>query len=695
MAYYNTTVFDLPASSTVVLSNITDLPNDTYVASSSLYTDNFVILDSVKTPFNVGSTSVAGAIISNVSVNSVYSPFENVTLNVSVQSFPGIECNGYNITIPEFGYTKFINFSGVADYTLMLPTLQPGDYSATILLGNDSETFDSEMVPFTVEASGVGVLDFNNTSMLCQVNDTVNYPMIVTDFNQSFIDANVSLEVTAPNGSRQYYDVYPQESSQGSMPIYYANFTPASEGTYVIQGVASKPGYVFYDDSTYLVTGNMSALNVSITGFNNTYVANITANGVPTACSVVVDDHVTNQTLNMTTSDGIVVFQSSGDFNLTASKMMYQLGYGEYVTPIALFNATLQSNLTVQFDASQSQAPDGSIQAYTWDFGDSTNTTVYQPIVDHTYTSPENYMVTLQITDDKGLSNITIATLNMPIPLSASFTSNVTNSAAPLTVQFNDTSTGSPTSWQWNFGDNSTNSTTENPVYTYNTPGLYNVILTVTNNSGATSSTSQHIDVSSPSPSVSPSPSPSLSPSPNPSPSPVPRSFTLNLNPGWNLVSLPIENSSLWAGNISASNVDKVAYYNGSAQLFSTFLVGLSHTDKNFPIVPDTGYFVNCTNSMSLSMSLTLYGTLVDSPRTLSLYPGWNMIGWSSSSNMTAQGFGGLSGNITKIAGYNSQTELYTTYLVGLSHADRDFNMTSGNGYFVYSNATSIVSVNI
>jgi hypothetical protein len=94
-------------------------------------------------------------------------------------------------------------------------------------------------------------------------------------------------------------------------------------------------------------------------------------------------------------------------------------------------------------------------------------------------------------------------------------------------------------------------------------------------------------------------------------------------------------------------------------------------------------------------MGLTFFGTLVDSPRTLYLYPGWNMVGWSSSSNMTAQVFGGLSGNITKIAGYNSQTDLYTTYLVGLSHADRDFNLSRGNGYFVYSNATSIVSVHI
>jgi peptide/nickel transport system substrate-binding protein len=195
-----------------------------------------------------------------------------------------------------------------------------------------------------------------------------------------------------------------------------------------------------------------------------------------------------------------------------------------------------------------------------------------------------------------------------------------------------------------------------------------------------------------PMPSPSPSPSPTVSPSPSPSPSPVPDSFTMDLNPGWNLISTPIENSSLWAGNISASGVDKVAYYNGSSQLFSTFLVGLSHANKNFPITPDTGYFVNCTNSI---LSLTVYGTMVDSPRTLYLYPGWNMVGWSSSSNMTAQDFGGLSGNITKIAGYNSQTGLYTTYLVGLSHSNRDFNMTRGNGYFVYSNATSLVSVNI
>ena len=125
--------------------------------------------------------------------------------------------------------------------------------------------------------------------------------------------------------------------------------------------------------------------------------------------------------------------------------------------------------------------------------------------------------------------------------------------------------------------------------------------------------------------------------------------------------------------------------------MFSTFIIGSSHEIKDFPLVPDIGYFVNCTSSMDL----TFHGTLVDSPRTLTLYPGWNLVGWSSSRNMTAEAFGELQYNISKISGYNSRVELYTTYLVGLSHNDRDFNMSCGNGYFVYSNATSVVSVNI
>jgi|GEM_PF-2099896 len=50
----------------------------------------------------------------------------------------------------------------------------------------------------------------------------------------------------------------------------------------------------------------------------------------------------------------------------------------------------------------------------------------------------------------------------------------------PLTVHFFDATVGNPTSWIWSFGDGGVNST-QNPVYSYNTPGTFNVTLTVSN----------------------------------------------------------------------------------------------------------------------------------------------------------------------------------------------------------------------
>lgn len=64
-------------------------------------------------------------------------------------------------------------------------------------------------------------------------------------------------------------------------------------------------------------------------------------------------------------------------------------------------------------------------------------------------------------------------------PLSATFSSDAMTGAAPLTVHFTDQSAGSPTEWHWNFGDD-TYSTRQDPTHTFQTPGTYNVTLTIT-----------------------------------------------------------------------------------------------------------------------------------------------------------------------------------------------------------------------
>ncbi len=84
------------------------------------------------------------------------------------------------------------------------------------------------------------------------------------------------------------------------------------------------------------------------------------------------------------------------------------------------------------------------------------------------------------------------------LPPVANFTENNNNGVGPLNVQFTDQSIGDITSWLWNFGDGG-NSTQQNPTYTYNTPGTYNVTLTVTNSAGNNTTTSK-INVNYPTP---------------------------------------------------------------------------------------------------------------------------------------------------------------------------------------------------
>ncbi len=71
--------------------------------------------------------------------------------------------------------------------------------------------------------------------------------------------------------------------------------------------------------------------------------------------------------------------------------------------------------------------------------------------------------------------------------LTANFTQNDTEICAGASVTFSDASTGGATSWSWVFnGGTPATSNAQNPVVTYNTPGTYDVELTVTDASSGT-----------------------------------------------------------------------------------------------------------------------------------------------------------------------------------------------------------------
>jgi PKD repeat protein len=149
---------------------------------------------------------------------------------------------------------------------------------------------------------------------------------------------------------------------------------------------------------------------------------------------------------------------------------------------------------TLTFDGSGSSDPDGTITAYTWDFGDGTGANKAK--VKKEYAQPGTYTVVLTVTDDGGLSGQASweVVIEQPAPTPVPNQPPVALIAAPSQTQVGMLTTldgsgsvdpdGSIIRYAWNFGDGSAwNGMTVNKVYTQT--GVYTITLTVTDNAGA------------------------------------------------------------------------------------------------------------------------------------------------------------------------------------------------------------------
>jgi serine protease len=143
--------------------------------------------------------------------------------------------------------------------------------------------------------------------------------------------------------------------------------------------------------------------------------------------------------------------------------------------------------------------PDGTVTAWSWDFGDGGGSNAQHP--SHTYSVGGTYSVALTVTDDDGATSTTSQSVTVSAPNSAP-TAAFTHACTDLACAFTDQSTdadGAVVAWSWSFGDGAA-STAQNPSYTYTSEGTYTVTLTVTDDDGAENSASQNVSVTAPSP---------------------------------------------------------------------------------------------------------------------------------------------------------------------------------------------------
>jgi hypothetical protein len=158
----------------------------------------------------------------------------------------------------------------------------------------------------------------------------------------------------------------------------------------------------------------------------------------------------------------------------------------------------------------------------------------------------------------------------------------------------------------------------------------------------------------------------------------------LSFSTGWNLMTVPVVNdysaSSLGAA-IPGCNI--VAYWNASAGMFQSYVVGITPGD-GFAIEDGVGYFVYVNTSGTFSVTgAPLSSVAVD------LYQGWNTIGWYNVNATSASSLAPAVPSCSIAAYWNASSSTFESYTVGVTPPP-GFAITQGMGVFVYVTAPGV-----
>ncbi|MGC9307359.1 MAG: hypothetical protein ACP5FL_01125 [Thermoplasmatota archaeon] len=165
---------------------------------------------------------------------------------------------------------------------------------------------------------------------------------------------------------------------------------------------------------------------------------------------------------------------------------------------------------------------------------------------------------------------------------------------------------------------------------------------------------------------------------------------SMYLRTPWNLITVPVQHS--WTSRTLGENISGckvVTRWDVDQQMYIDYIMGIdSPGNPAFAILDGVGYFVGVTHDSWFHMS----GPFIESI-SVTLQPGFNLVGWANVENTTAESLGD---NITRCQFVTKWDEIrpqeFYTHVVG--SVLNDFTVSTGRGMFVYLTGTGNVTWN-
>ncbi|TRZ49352.1 MAG: PKD domain-containing protein, partial [Dehalococcoidia bacterium] len=417
----------------IVLSLVQIFPPEIVSFIRSPETPNYNQSVTVTAQVTRGSDEIESVILSYQLGSSSWT---NVTMS--------LESNGYVADIPAQPYNRQVNYKVIASdtngysdvstldsYTTRIPDRSP----IAVLMHSPSVVYTGEVVDFNASASydpdgiivsyswdfGDGTTDSEATARHSYVEDGVYTVTLLVVDNESLVDSSVAIQLVKNRAPVAALTEVASIINEKEVVSFDASPSYDFDGTIV--------SYTWSFGDGTAATGITVTHSYANTGFYNVTLTVSDNDGATDACAHSL--HVT------------------------------KVGNSPPVASFTVTAETVNIDETLSFDASESYDSDGSIVAYSWDFGDGTAATGVT--AEHAYSEAGTYTVTLTVTDNDGVTDTTTATISATTPPApnqspvASFTKSAETVFRGESFYFDASesydSDGSIVAYSWDFGD--------------------------------------------------------------------------------------------------------------------------------------------------------------------------------------------------------------------------------------------------